>query len=225
MNTIRSIALFLAVIFISLFVFPQNLYSQAARQQIIRDVSISVEPVDTPIWKVINVMEKGGIKPRKWLQIEVDFTTGASNKANESLDNVTAEFEMLLPTSDAPNASVVLISGKAAYWAIALDGQVHHLIAFVPPRILEKFSGSSRMSKSDAKKIETKVIFKYNDAEIATGYQVARQSTAAQVAERFAKAKTLPNLVRQKDAILGQDKTPWSVLNYDYFEQVNPDVK
>ncbi|GEM_PF-5261705 len=221
-----SIAILLAVISLSMFFLSQNLYSQAARQQLIRDVSVKIDTVETPIWKVINVMERSGITARRWLQADIDFTTGASAKQNESLDNLVAEFELLLPIDDGKN--IVLLSGKATYWAVSLDGQTHHIVAFVPPRILEKFMGLKAlksMSGNDAKKLEFKVIFKYNDAEIATGYQVPRSSTEGKVKDRFEAAKRLPGLVRQKDAIFGQDKTPWAFLNYDYYEQVNSDAK
>lgn len=219
MKKICSIAFFLPFVFLSLFFFPMQAYSQG-KAALIRDASIELDVVDTPIWKVINVMEKGGISNRKWIQIEVSFSTGISNKTGESMDDVSAEYEILFPTED-PKQPYVLLSGKVTYWAFALDGGKHHLLAFVPPRIIEKWGGSSKkINKTDVSKMDARVVFKFNDADIGIGYQVPRGGNINQVVDKFNKAKTLPGLAREKSGILGSDKTPWAFLNYDYYEAV-----
>ncbi|MFZ2658376.1 MAG: hypothetical protein WAX69_25810 [Victivallales bacterium] len=218
MKRICPVALFLTAFFLALFLFSSSAFSQG-RGPLIRDVTVDLDVVNTPIWKVINVMEKGGITNRNWIQIEANFTTAISNKQGESLDDVSAEFEILLPAEDGK--SYVLLSGKITYWAFALDGGKHHILAFVPPRIIEKWWGpSNKLNKTDMKRMDARVIFKYNDADVGLGFQVPKQGTAANVAEKFAKAKLMPSLPREKNGILGQDKTPWASLNYDYYEQV-----
>ncbi|HCE43060.1 MAG TPA: hypothetical protein DET40_05895 [Lentisphaeria bacterium] len=219
MKKICSFALFLTTLCLALFLFTSNAFSQA-KGPLIRDVSIDLDVANTPIWKVINVMEKGGISNRNWIQVEVNFTTAQSNNIGASLDDVSAEFEILLPTEDS-RQPYVLVSGKVTYWAFAMDGGKHHLLAFIPPRIIEKWGLSSKkLSRNDVSKMDARVLFKYNDADIGLGFQVPKQGTAAAVAEKFAKAKLMPNLPREKNGILGQDKTPWAGLNYDYYEAV-----
>ncbi len=220
MKKLCSIALFLSSFFLAVSILIPETYAQGNRPvSLIKDASVDLDVVNTPIWKVINVMEKGGITNRNWIQIEVNFTTAVSNKTGETLDDVSAEYEILLPSEDGKN--YVLLSGKVTYWAFSLDGSKHRLLAFVPPRIIEKWWGpSNKLNKTELKKIDARVLFKYNDADIGIGYQVPKQGTAAAVAEKFAKAKTMPNLPREKNGIQGQDKTPWAFLNYDYYETV-----
>ncbi len=219
MKKICSIVFFLSFVFLSVLIFSPAANAQGRAAALIKDASIDLDVVNTPIWKVINVMEKGGITNRNWIQIEVSFTTGISNKTGEALDDASAEYEILLPSEDGK--TYVLLSGKVTYWAFALDGGKHRLLAFVPPRIIEKWWGpSNKLNKTELKKIDAKVVFKYNDAEIATGYQVPRGGTLAQVTAKFEQAKKMPGLAREKNGIQGQDKTPWAFLNYDYFETV-----
>ena len=220
MNNIRQIALSLCIAGFS-FLIASNAYSQGAGRPLISDVKVDTLLVDTPIWKVMNVPEKPW-KQRKWIQIEVDFTTATGRTDNQSLENVTVEYELLLPTEDTKNP-FALLSGKALYWAFALDGGAHHLIAFVPPRIIEKFSPGKKINNAEAKKFDVKVEFKMNGALIGAGFSQARGTTIQATAKKFSDTNTSLSLQRQKDGILGQDKTPWANLNYDHYEQVNPD--
>ncbi len=222
MSELRKISLFMCFA-VLLFVFASNGYSQGAgRQALISDVKVEAELVDTPIWKVMNIPEKPW-KQRKWIQIDVDFTTATSSRRdNESLENVTVEYELLLPTEDLKNP-FALISGKVLYWAFALDGGPHHLVAFIPPRIIEKFATGKKFNNTDAKKFDVKVEFKMNDTLIGAGFSLPKGATVQTMNKKFLDTKTSLSLQRQKDGILGQDKTPWANLNYDYYEQVNPD--
>lgn len=220
MSKIHQIVLFLCVACFSLGI-TLNAYSQGAAGWLINDVKIDTPLVDTPIYKVMNVQEKPW-KPRKWIQIEVEFTTVTGRAENQSLDNVTAEYELLLPTED-PKNPYVLLSGKVTYVAFALDGGPHYLVAFVPPRIIEKFTMGKKLNNAEAKKFDVKVEFKMNDALIGGGFSQPKGTTAQMMAKKFSDTKTRLSLQRQKDAILGQDKTPWANLNYDYYEQVNLD--
>ena len=68
-----------------------------------------------------------------------------------------------------------------------------------------------------------KVEFKMNDALIGAGFSQPKGTTIQVTAKKFSDTKTSLSLQRQKDGVLGQDKTPWANLNYDYYEQVNPD--
>jgi hypothetical protein len=201
-------------------VITSNAYSQGSGR-LIGDVKVDTLLVDTPIWKVQNVPEKPW-KQRKWIQIEVEFTTATGRTENQSLDNVTVEYELLLPTED-PKSPYALLSGKVSYWAFALDGGVHSLVVFVPPRIIEKFMVGKKLSNAEVKKIDVKVEFKMNDTIIGAGFSQPKGSTVQATAKKFSDSKTSLSLQRQKDGILGQDKTPWANLNYDHYEQVNPD--
>ena len=220
MNKFCQIVFFLCITCFS-FMVASNVYSQGAGRSLISDVKIDTQLVDTPIWKVANVAEKPW-KQRKWIQIEVDFTTATSRRENESLDNVTVEYELLLPTEDSKNP-YALLSGKVLYWAFALDGGAHHLVVFVPPRMVEKFAQGKKINSTEARKFDVKVEFKMNDALIGAGFSQPKGTTIQATSRKFSDTKTSLSLQRQKDGILGQDKTPWANLNYDYYEQVSPD--
>ena len=221
MDKIRKISLCICIASFS-FIIASNAYSQgAARLALISDVKVDTQFVDTPIYKVMNVPEKPW-KQKKWIQIEVEFTTASAKRDGESLDNVTVEYELLLPTDD-PKNPFALLSGKASYWAFALDGGTHHLVAFVPPRIVEKFTAMKSIKNADAKKFDVKVEFKMNGALIGAGYSQSKGTTLQATAKKFADTNTSLSLQRQKDGILGQDKTPWAYLNYEHYEQANPD--
>lgn len=231
MSKIRRIPVFLCFAVIP-FMAASSIYAQyaqppsaagTARQALISDVKVDAMLVDTPIWKVMNIPEKPW-KQRKWIQIEVDFTTATSpsRRENEGLDNVTVEYELLLPTEDPKNPFAIL-SGKVLYWAFALDGGAHHLVAFVPPRIIEKFVPGKKFNNTEAKKFDAKVEFKMNGALIGAGFSQVKGTTIQMMSRKFSDTNTSLSIQRQKDGILGQDKTPWANLNYDYYEQVNPD--
>ena len=221
MNRIRQIALSLCIAFFSLMI-ASNAYSQnTGRPVLISDVKVNTLLVDTPLWTVTNVPEKPW-KQRKWIQIEVDFTAAASRRDSQSLDNVTVEYELLLPTED-PRNPFALLSGKATYWAFALDGGVHHLVAFVPPRIIGKFAPGNKFNANDVKKFDVKVEFKMNDTIIGLGFSQSRGATIQMTAKKFLDTKTSLSLQRQNDGILGPDMTPWATLNYDHYEEVKPD--
>ncbi|MCX6983134.1 MAG: hypothetical protein NT118_00075 [Lentisphaerae bacterium] len=166
MSKIHQIVLFLCMAFS--LVIASNAYSQGAAGWLINDVKIDTPLVDTPIYKVMNVQEKPW-KPRKWIQIEVEFTTVIGRTENQSLDNVTVEYELLLPTED-PRNPYVLLSGKVSYVAFALDGGTHYLVAFVPPRIIEKFTMGKKLNNAEAKKFDVKIEFKMNDVLIGGGF-------------------------------------------------------
>ena len=219
MSKIHQIVLFLCMACFSL-VITSNAYSQNT-VRLISDVKVDTLLVDTPIWKVQNVPEKPW-KQRKWIQIEVEFTTATGRTENQSLDNVTVEYELLLPTED-PKNPYALLYGKVSYWAFALDGGPHCLVVFVPPRIIEKFTLGKKLNNSEAKKFDVKVEFKMNDTLIGIGFSQPKGTNVQATAKKFSDAKTSLSLLRQKDGILGQDKTPWANLNYDHYEQVNPD--
>ena len=190
MSGLRKISLF---IFFAVFlsIFASNGYSQGAgRQALISDVKVEAELVDTPIWKVMNIPEKPW-KQRKWIQIDVDFTTApATRRDNDSLENVTVEYELLLPTEDLKNP-FVLISGKVIYWAFALDGGAHHLVAFIPPRIIEKFATGKKFNNTDAKKFDVKVEFKMNDTLIGAGFSLPKGSTVQTMNKMFVQTRQM----------------------------------
>lgn len=221
MDKFRKISLCICIASFS-FIIASNAYSQGAARPLLIDVkSVDTQFVDTPIYKVMNVPEKPW-KQKKWIQIEVEFTTASAKRDGESLENVTVEYDLLLPT-DEPRNPFALLSGKVSYWAFALDGGTHHLVAFVPPRIVEKFTEVKNIKSADAKKFDVKVEFKMNGALIGAGYSQSKGTTIQATAKKFADTNTSLSLQRQKDGILGQDKTPWAYLNYEHYEQVNPD--
>ena len=88
MDKFRKISLYICIASFS-FVIASSAYSQgAARSALISDVKVDTQFVDTPIYKVMNVPEKPW-KQKKWIQIEVEFTTASAKRDGESLDNVT----------------------------------------------------------------------------------------------------------------------------------------
>jgi hypothetical protein len=91
---------------------------------------------------------------------------------------------------------------------------------FVPPVMLKRYAPGEKLNTSDLRKIEIKIVFKMNDAVIGGGFQVPKDMTQKEVAERFTKLKILPELERVKNGIYSVDKTPWRDLNFDYYELI-----
>jgi len=107
MNRIRQIALSLCIACFSLMI-ASNAYSQnTGRLVLVSDIKVETGLVDTPIFKVMNVPEKPW-KQRKWIEIDVDFTTAASRRESQRLDNVTVSLTTMNITSISFSTPVLI---------------------------------------------------------------------------------------------------------------------
>lgn len=226
LKKILSVPVFPATVSFLLLTLSSNLFSQANRF-LVTNVSVKPEYVETADIKSSNVTTYGNIA--KWIQINIDFKTPLKQAENEKnkfeyIDNVRVDVELLLPTGNTQK-QYALLSGRADYWAFAMDGKEHHIVMFVPPQIISRWAPGQKFSSGDIKKLDIKVTFKYNDAIIGGGFHVPRGKTDAEVARMFQATATLTALDRVKNGIYPIDKTPWAHLNFDYYELIKVDFR
>lgn len=207
-----KIALFTMLVFCGFSLFSQE-------KSFFKDVEIDCKFVNTPQIRADNIASLPCPSLAWWIEIDVKYKTAGTNKSNEWMDDVVFEYEMLLMTGkDEP----VLLSGRITYWSIPMDGKEHHAVAFVHPRFVQRYAPALKVtSPSQAKDLNIRLAIKLNDALIGGALHPAKSKESKdKVADLFKKVAVAPKLTRIKDSIYGIDKTPWSYLNYDYYELI-----
>ena len=188
---------------------------------IIPRVDIKCSFVNTPQINAANVQGLG-TNLDWWLEIDVTYTTKSdfvgkgADQLPKWIDDMSIEYEILLPGN-----RITHLSGKVAYWSIALDGKEHHAVAFVHPRFIQRYAPEIKTNTTTARKIPIKVSFILNSAPICGNYYPMKD--AKSVAKDFAAVAKNPAINRVPNSIFGPDKTPWNYLNYDYYELIKSD--
>ncbi len=202
--------------------FVLSLHSYAQGDELITKVDIKCSFVNTPQINAANVQGLG-TNLDWWLEIDVaytmksDFVGGkGANQLSKWIDDMSIEYEILLPGN-----RITHLSGKVAYWSIALDGKEHHAVAFVHPRFIQRYAPEIKTNTTTARKIPIKVSFILNSAPIGGNYYPIKD--AKSVAKDFAAVAKNPAINRVPNSIFGPDKTPWNYLNYDYYELIKSD--
>ncbi len=196
----------------------------SSQEQLFRDITIQCSFVNTPQINAANVTNLLTSKLDWWLQIDVAYKTAdksagkGSNKRPEWLDDVTFKYEILLPGMDK---EVTHLSGRTTFWSIPLDGKEHHDAAYVHPRFIQRYSPEIKTTASFAKDIHIKLSIELNGATIGGAFHPSKK--ARDVAELFLKATRDPKIIRVENSIFGRDKTPWAILNCDYYELIKVD--
>ncbi len=214
MRHLARIVIFIGLLFSSAI----EVYSQ---ESMFKDVTMQCSFVNTPQINAANVTNLLSPKLDWWLEIDVSYKTlekitgRGSNKKPEWLDDVTFKYEILLPGTDR---EITHLSGKTTYWSIPLDGKEHHDVCFVHPRFLQRYSPEIKTTASFAKDINIKLTIELNGALIGGAYHPTRK--AKEVAELFQKATRDPKITRVDNSIFSRDKTPWAILNCDYYELI-----
>ena len=202
-----------AVIVIGLSMFsylPLALHGQA----LFSDIKVTPRWVTGPGVQAGNVIDRGMKVQGRWLQIDVDFT--AVPMKSGWLDSVVFKYDVLLPQT---TSSKVVLSGKVEYWSIAMDGNTHHVQAFIHPRFLQRYAPGLKMRKNDLKDLRIIVTILQNESPVGGGIfkptsRTSVKAVRAEIGRALADRKTF----KGKDSVFSRSETPWGVLNVDYYE-------
>lgn len=199
----------------------QNIFSQSVKY--FGDVKIKARVAYDPEIQASNLTIVPSKRPVKWIQFDIDYKSAAkSNRKTKSIawvDDVTMKYDILLPqVSGKPR---VVLSGKIEYWALPLDGEVHHAQAFVHPNILLRYVPDLKLSKSKLKDLKVKLTFVVNESVVGLGILKKKTSSKTkEVVGSIQKALASPSTLKVKNAIYGRNETPWGVLNLSYYQLI-----
>ena len=198
-----------------------NAFSQAVKY--FGDVSIKASHVYDPGFDSGNVKLVPVKKSLKWIQFDIDYTSAAkTNRKTKSiqwLDDVIMKYDILLPkVSGKPR---VVLSGKVEYWALPLDGEVHHAQVFVHPQILKRYVPNLKLSKGKLKDLKVKLTFEVNESPVGVGVLKSKKKDSPKAISReIQKALMAPSTRKVKNAIYNRNETPWGIINLSYYELI-----
>jgi len=208
----------IAIILVVMF-HCENIFSQSVKY--FGDVKIKANLVYDPEIQSSNLTIIPSKKPVKWIEFDIAYKSAAkSNKKTKSIawvDDVIMKYDILLPkVSGKPR---VVLSGKIEYWALPLDGEVHHAQAFIHPKILLRYVPDLKLSKSKLKDLKVKLTFIVNESIVGLGVLKKKTSTRPkEVVSAIKNALASPNTLKVKNAVYGRNETPWGVLNLSYYQ-------
>jgi hypothetical protein len=102
-----------------------------------------------------------------------------------------------------------------------MDGDEHHVQAFVHPRILQRYAPGLKLRGSALKKLYLLVTVLRNDSPIGMGvFKPTSKTDPRKVKAAIDSALRLMQTVKAKDSVFGRNETPWGVLNVSYYELI-----
>ena len=186
-----------------------------------KDVAIKTNVVQDPGFSTGNVKLRPVNKNQRWIELDIDYTTASSHLKNGDVrwaSDVVMKYDVLLPRiSGHPR---VVLSGKVQYWAIPLDGEVHHAQVFIHPRMLQRYVPGLKLSKSSMNDLRVMLTFELNESPVGGGIMKKRGGKKTNVAGEIRKALASPATKKIKDAIFNRDETPWGIINLGYYELI-----
>ena len=202
-----------AVIVIGLSVFS-CLPLAAQGKALFSNVKVTPRWVTGPGIQAGSVIERGAKIQSRWLQIDVDFT--AISMRSGWLDGVVFKYDVLLPQTTSRK---VVLSGKIQYWSIAMDGNTHHVQAFIHPRFLQRYAPGLKMRKNDLKDLRIIVTILQNESPIGGGvFKPTTRTSVKTIRAEIGKALADRKTFKGKDSVFSRGETPWGVLNVEYYE-------
>lgn len=139
-----------------------------------------------------------------WLQIMVEYS--ADGGRDGWIDEVTLEWHVLLQ-----GRRLILLHKTVSY--IDVESGKHRAVVYVRPAIIRRYGKSERMSKRD---IKVYVLARVNGA--ASGYLFYPRE---RVRSKWWEARP-PQVMLRPGELMSRDETPFSPLDYDYYEQLKP---
>jgi hypothetical protein len=198
----------------------------AQAQSRFQGVAVSAGFVQSPQYEVKTISQL--LSNDRWLEVKVDYTTALvpmkDGKGTDWLDDVSFEYEILLPTDDK-GANYVLLTGKVDYWSIPMDGKKHQADAYIHPRFIQRYAPDLKMRSSSLKNLYAKVTITANRAIVGGAFYAPRGKSNADADAMFRRAATMTTLTRVIDSVYGRDKTPWLFVNPDLYQLIKPGGK
>lgn len=195
-------------------------------------VYVELKFKDTPLVRYVNEANLDKTDS-KWLVVEAVFTPGEKRASRDKyawLDDLTVEFEVLLPSSHNGRNVFALFSGQVAYWAIPLDGKRHVFEGFIPPQILERYMRPGM--KSNRRALEGSIgarvtFYNKNHRQLGRYYSRLKGESAQQLERAFNRASDSVEggVINVKDGIYSRGETPWQFINYSSYDLIKRNVK
>ncbi|OGV49583.1 MAG: hypothetical protein A2X49_06370 [Lentisphaerae bacterium GWF2_52_8] len=211
------------LLFTALLVFTGVFTSYAQGVPVIKDVEVKVTFEPT----CLAANGSSTIKAdSRWMLITVTYlaeTKGSSGKSSNPdwIDNLTLKFETLLPAIYQGKDVYSLMSGKVVLWAVPGDGERHKEVGFIPPQVLKRYARPGmKFSSTEAKNIEARVSFYNKDQQLLGRAYATRKGAEKEAAARFSRAETELGVLKLEDVILSRDKTPWAVVDFDFYDLI-----
>jgi hypothetical protein len=114
-----------------------------------------------------------------------------------------------------------VLTGKIDYWAIPMDGKMHHAQAFVHPRFLQRYAPELKFRGRELKDLRIRLIVKFNDSGVGGGTnKPTTRSDPSKIAKEVQQAIASVRTVKVKNSIFSRNETPWAILNIDFYELV-----
>jgi len=211
---------YIVVVASLLFVCAGAINAQAIKM--FKDVVVKASVVEDPGFSTGNVKLRPVKKNQRWIELDIDYS--ALSKVDKKgdprwMNDVIIKYDVLLPrVAGKPR---VVLSGKVQYWAIALDGSVHHAQAFIHPRILQRFVPGLKLNGSAMNDLRVMVTFELNESPVGIGVMKKRgKGKNSSVVTEIKRALSSPSTKKVKDSVFSRDMTPWAIINLGYYELI-----
>lgn len=211
-----------------------------AKRPLFGPVSVDLKFLASPRIKTgsSNVTPKGRLSlyNNRWVGIEITYTPrfdyeGARKRnvkaTGEWLNDVVMGIQVIVRDSMSNTRRPVgaaLLSTRAEFWSIALDGKDHVFYMYIPPQIIERCMPSRdgrTVNIAAAKDFLVCVTFYHKEwGVLAKGYYGAR---VRRPGEEFNELlRTVPTSSIFHGAILSRARSPWGVNDMDQYDLEKP---
>ena len=203
-------------------------------------VSIDLKFLASPRIKTgsSNVTPRGRLSlyNNRWACIEITYTPrfdyeGArkrnSKPTGEWLNDVVLGIQVIVRDSMSNTRRPVgaaLLSTRAEFWSIALDGRDHIFYMYIPPQIIERCMPSRdgrTVNVASAKDFLVCVTFYHKEwGVLAKGYYGAKERRPGEEFNEL--LRTIPTSNIFHGAILSRARSPWGVNDIDQYDLEKP---
>lgn len=195
----------------------------AQSSDVFRNIQVKAKFQVSPIYQVNNYSNSNQ-SGYEWLTLNIYYSTPRAS--DPWLDDVSLEVEILFPGEYDGKSVMAQVTGKTTYWAIEMNGKTHQEIMAVPPEIFRRYARNSSVTKTQ---VIGRVIFYSKSRSVLGGTYFElnqRNLSNKDIAGLFAKYNgPVSNSLKIENMILPRDKSPWSNIQYDFYDLIKPEIK
>ena len=190
----------------------------------------------TPVVKYVNesVRSKSS-KETLWLCMEATFVPEArGSEEDQWYDDVTME-GMLVIARQGKELTYIVLTGKTRFFTIHADAKNHSGVFFVPSKILQRYLGTWGGTLPS---VQMARISFYAPGKILLGEGFWAQGSGKKgrfvplnskdynaVAARMKEyEKNYRNIITLRGGLYSKEKTPWSYVDYDFYDLIYDNV-
>ncbi len=210
-------------------IFSISLSSFAGPNITDKKIKLAMKPA--PNYKIINGNNVTN-SSKNWLTINLSYKmpevkSKLKNKRYAFIDNPYIEWEVLTKLVSGNKASIGLVTGRTNYWAIPVDGRVHHAIGLVPSVILKRYfvyQGDLRSSLNKTIFVRA-TLYSSQGASLAVWYSSDKINDKTNAKGLFNRVKNNKNAVKIKGGVYPKNKTAWSYINIQKYDLIKEEDK